>query len=117
MKHETQVNLIHQIFDAIDRGTPPIAERFTRNDTSAYTSSERAARERDVLFRHHPIVAGFSSQIPNPGDYLTEDLAPVPILIARNTTLDARAVVNICRHRGAQLEMGCAHTANLFPCP
>ena len=86
MKHATQVNLIHQIFDAIDRGTPPMAERFTRNDTSAYTSSERAARERDVLFRHHPIVAGFSSQIPNPGDYLTEDLAPVPIMVVRNTS-------------------------------
>src|ERR1700722_20963964 len=50
MKHAPQVNLIHQIFDAIDRGTPPMAERFTRNDTFAYTSSVRAARERDVLF-------------------------------------------------------------------
>ena len=80
MKHSTQVRLIHEIFEAIDRGTPPMAEKFSRNDTSAYTSAERAAREREVLFRHHPIVAGFSSQIPNPGDYLTEDLAPVPIL-------------------------------------
>ncbi|MGA7870528.1 MAG: aromatic ring-hydroxylating dioxygenase subunit alpha [Candidatus Binatus sp.] len=117
MKHSTQVNLIHQIFDAIDRGTPPMAERFTRNDTSAYTSPQRAARERDVLFRHHPIVAGFSSQIPNPGDYLTEDLAPVPILVVRNTSGELRAFVNICRHRGAQLLAGCGHTAKLFSCP
>ena len=117
MNHATQVNLIHQIFDAIDRGTPPMAERFTRNDTSAYTSSERAARERDVLFRHHPIVGGFSSQIPNPGDYLTEDLAPVPILVARNTAGELRAFVNICRHRGAKLASGCGHIAKLFSCP
>ena len=117
MKHATQVNLIHQIFDAIDRGTPPMAERFTRNDTSAYTAPDRAAREREVLFRHHPIVAGFSSQIPNPGDYLTEDLAPVPILVVRNTSGDLRAFVNICRHRGAKLADGCGHTAKLFSCP
>jgi phenylpropionate dioxygenase-like ring-hydroxylating dioxygenase large terminal subunit len=117
MKHSTQVNLIHQIFDAIDRGTPPMAERFTRNDTSAYTAPDRAAREREVLFRHHPIVAGFSSQIPNPGDYLTEDLAPVPILVVRNTSGDLRAFVNICRHRGAKLVNGCGHTAKLFSCP
>ena len=85
MKHSTQVRLIHEIFEAIDRGTPPMAEKFSRNDTSAYTSPERAAREREVLFRHHPIVAGFSSQIPSPGDYLTEDLAPVPIFVVRNS--------------------------------
>ncbi|MGA6970192.1 MAG: Rieske (2Fe-2S) protein, partial [Candidatus Binatus sp.] len=117
MKHSTQVNLIHQIFDAIDRGMPPMAERFTRNDTSAYTSPERAAREREVLFRHHPIVAGFSSQIPNPGDYLIEDLAPVPILVVRNASGELRAFVNICRHRGAKLVAGCGHTAKLFSCP
>ncbi len=117
MKHSSQVTLIHQIFDAIDRGTPPMADRFTRNDTSAYTSPERAARERDVLFRHHPIVAGFSSQIPNPGDYLTEDLAPVPILVVRNASGELRAFVNICRHRGAKLVDGCGHTAKLFSCP
>ena len=117
MKHATQLNLIHQIFDAIDRGTPPMADRFTRNDTSAYTSPERAARERDVLFRRHPIVAGFSSNIPNPGDYLTEDLAPVPILVVRNASGELRAFVNICRHRGARLVDGCGHTAKLFSCP
>ena len=117
MKHSTQINLIHQIFDAIDRGTPPMAERFTRNDTSAYTAPDRAAREREVLFRHHPIVAGFSSQIPNPGDYLTEDLAPIPILVVRNTASELRAFVNICRHRGAKLADGCGHTAKLFSCP
>ena len=117
MKHATQVNLIHRIFDAIDRGTPPMADRFTRNDTSAYTSPERAARERDVLFHHHPIVAGFSSNIPNPGDYLTEDLAPVPILVVRNASGELRAFVNICRHRGARLVAGCGHTPKLFSCP
>jgi phenylpropionate dioxygenase-like ring-hydroxylating dioxygenase large terminal subunit len=117
MKHATQVTLIHQIFDAIDRGTPPMAERFTRNDTSAYTSPQRAAREREVLFRNHPIVAGFSSQIPNPGDYLTEDLLPVPIMVVRNTSGELRAFVNICRHRGAKLVSGCGHTAKLFSCP
>jgi phenylpropionate dioxygenase-like ring-hydroxylating dioxygenase large terminal subunit len=117
MKHTTQTNLIHQIFDAIDRGTPPMAERFTRNDTSAYTSPQRAAREREVLFRNHPIVAGFSSQISNPGDYLTEDLAPVPILVVRNTSGALRAFVNICRHRGAKLVSGCGTTAKLFSCP
>jgi phenylpropionate dioxygenase-like ring-hydroxylating dioxygenase large terminal subunit len=117
MKHSTQVRLIHEIFDAIDRGTPPMADRFTRNDTSAYTSPERAAREREVLFRQHPIVAGFSSQIPNAGDYLAEDLAPVPIVVVRSASGDLRAFINICRHRGARLVAGCGTGAKRFSCP
>jgi len=117
MKHSTQVQIIHQIFEAIDRGTPPMAARFTGNVTAAYTSSERAAREREVLFRHHPIVAGFSSQIPNPGDYLIEDLAPVPLLVVRNAAGELRAFVNICRHRGAKLVAGCGTDAKRFSCP
>lgn len=44
MKHSTQVRLLHEIFDTIDRGTPPMAEKFTRNDTSAYTSPRRSAK-------------------------------------------------------------------------
>src|SRR5260370_4207859 len=94
-----------------------MAEKFTRNDTSAYTSPERAAREREVLFRHHPIVAGFSAQIPGPGDYLTEDLGPVPILIVRAASGEVRAFVNICRHRGAKLVSGCGTAAKRFSCP
>ena len=64
-----------------------------------------------MLFRNHPIVAGFSSQIPNPGDYLIEDLAPVPILVVRNAAGELRAFVNICRHRGAKLVAGCGTDA------
>ena len=117
MKHSTQVQIVHQIFEAIDRGTPPMGARFTRNDTAAYTSSERAAREREVLFRNHPIVAGFSSQIPNPGDYLIEDLAPVPLLVVRNASGELRAFVNICRHRGAKLVGGCGTDARAIFVP
>src|SRR5579862_1231654 len=117
MKHSTQVRLIHEIFDAIDRGTPPMAERYTHNDTSAYTSPQRAACEREVLFRQHPIVAGFSSQIPNAGDYLAEDLAPVPIVVVRSASGDLRAFINICRHRGARLVAGCGTGARRFSCP
>ena len=117
MKHSDQVRLIHRIFDAIDSGHPPMAAEFTRNSTSAYTSHERAAREREVLFRHHPIVVGFSSQIPNAGDFLTEDLAPVPLLVVRTADGSLRAFVNICRHRGARLADGCGSGVSRFSCP
>jgi hypothetical protein len=79
MKHSEQVRLIHAAFAAIERGTPPLADRCTTNDPWIYASAERAAREREVLFRRHPIVAGFSADLPSAGDFITDSLGPVPI--------------------------------------
>lgn len=117
MRHETQTRLIRQAFAAIDRGAPPMTESFTRNDPAAYTSADRAARERDVLFREYPIVAGFSSQIRNSGDFITDDLAPTPILVVRNERGELRAFANICRHRGSRLAHGCGSVSSRFTCP
>ncbi|HVA69601.1 MAG TPA: aromatic ring-hydroxylating dioxygenase subunit alpha [Candidatus Binataceae bacterium] len=117
MEHSAQVGLIRSIFAAIDRGMPPMAQSFTRNDPSAYTSKERAAREREVLFRRHPIVAGFASQAANPGDYFTDDLGPVPTLVVRGEDGELRAFANVCRHRGAKLAQGCGVGAKRFTCP
>jgi|SRR5215469_753135 len=116
MDHATRVRLIRIALDAINRGEPPLTDHFTRNRTDAYTSHERAAREREILFKAHPIVVGFSSQIPNAGDFLTEDLAPVPIVVVR-VGGGLRAFANICRHRGSRLVHGCGAGVTRFVCP
>jgi len=117
MKHETQVRLIHDIFRALERGTPPMTERFSQNDVSVYTSPAWAACEREVLFRQYPLVVGFSSQLPKPGDFLTEDFTPVPIVVVRSAAGELRAFANICRHRGAKLVTGCGGGLSRFNCP
>ena len=117
MKHETQVRLIREALEAIDRGAPPMTEVFTRNDPAAYTSPERAKREREILFRECPLVAGFSCKVKKPGDYFTDSLGPTPILVTRNNNGQLRAFANICRHRGSRLVDGCGAGAVRFSCP
>jgi len=117
MKHATQVRLIREALESIDRGAPPMTEAFTRNDPSAYTSLERARREREILFREYPLVAGFSCRVKKPGDYFTDSLGPTPILVARNDDGQLRAFANICRHRGSRLVEGCGSGAMRFSCP
>jgi phenylpropionate dioxygenase-like ring-hydroxylating dioxygenase large terminal subunit len=117
MKHYEQVRLIRAAFAAIDCGRPPMTKAFTSNDPRAYTSAQRAAREREILFGGYPIVAGFSSDLAHPGDFITEDLAPVPILVVRGADGALRAFANVCRHRGARVVTGCGHGAARFACP
>jgi phenylpropionate dioxygenase-like ring-hydroxylating dioxygenase large terminal subunit len=117
MLHETQVRLIREALASIDRGAPPMTEAFTRNDPAAYTSQERARREREILFREYPLVAGFSCRVKKPGDYFTDSLGPTPMLVTRNHDGQLRAFANICRHRGSRLVEGCGSGATRFSCP
>ncbi len=117
MRYEVQTRLIKEALAAIEAGRPPMTESFTRNDPAVYTSREWAAREQKTLFHEYPIVAGFSSQIRSPGDYITDELGPTPILVVRNEQGELRAFANICRHRGSRLAHGCGRAGARFVCP
>ena len=116
MDHATQVRLIREAFAAIDRGQAPLGEAIAFNDPRVYFDPERAAREREVLFRRHPVVVGFSSQVREPGDFVTDDLPPTPVVVVRQKDGSLRAFANICRHRGSKLAWGCGRGANGFTC-
>lgn len=89
-------------------------------ETQNFVSPERAQKERE-LFCDLPILAGFSSEIPESGDaMLFEDLG-VPVVLARGEDGVVRAFRNMCLHRGTKLiapESGrTCHLASSFACP
>ena len=116
MQHATQVELVHRVFDFYDRKSSSMGEAIYRNPTSDYTCSAQAELEHQELFRNYPLVS-LSCQIRNPGDYMTDDLSGVPILVVRTETGAAKAFLNVCRHRGARVARGCGSGKKLFVCP
>jgi phenylpropionate dioxygenase-like ring-hydroxylating dioxygenase large terminal subunit len=117
MQHATQVELVHRVFDFYDRKSSSMGEAIYRNPTSDYTCSAQAELEHQELFRNYPLVVSLSCQIRNPGDYMTDDLSGVPILVVRTETGAAKAFLNVCRHRGARVARGCGSGKKLFVCP
>jgi phenylpropionate dioxygenase-like ring-hydroxylating dioxygenase large terminal subunit len=118
MRREEQIRLIREALAAIDRGSPPLAESWSENRAEAYTSSERAKRERKALFSGDlPLVVGLSSQVREPGDFITDDLMPVPVIVVRSAEGRLNAFANICRHRGSKVVSGCGKAASRFICP
>jgi phenylpropionate dioxygenase-like ring-hydroxylating dioxygenase large terminal subunit len=117
MQHATQVELVHRVFDFHDRKSSSMGEAIYRNPTSDYTCSAQAELEHQELFRNYPLVVSLSCQIRNPGDYMTDDLSGVPILVVRTETGAAKAFLNVCRHRGARVARGCGSGKKLFVCP
>jgi phenylpropionate dioxygenase-like ring-hydroxylating dioxygenase large terminal subunit len=77
-----------------------------RNPASAYTDAERFARELKVLFRERPQFVGLTGECREPGAFLAQNLGGVPIAVVRQADGSLRAIVNACRHRGAQLLEG-----------
>ena len=118
MKHETQIALARRFLEHIDHASTDRAAQVSYNTPRAYVCAEHFAREQSVLFRRHPLLAGLSCQIPAAGDFLTENSAGVPVLVTRANDGSVRAFMNVCRHRGAQVEFathGCGRQK--FSCP
>lgn len=83
-----------------------------------YISQEIFELEQEYLFANTWNYAGHDSQIPNPGDYLTVDIAGQPLIVARQANGSVQAMKNRCAHRGARVVTnGCGNTGKFFRCP
>jgi phenylpropionate dioxygenase-like ring-hydroxylating dioxygenase large terminal subunit len=100
----------------IDGRTTDLADGLFRNRVDAYSNPARATAERNTLFRDLPLFMGLSTRLAKPGDYVTEDVAGMPVLLVRGTDGGIKAFANICRHRGAPVAQGCGN-ARAFTCP
>src|SRR5205809_3414212 len=117
MRPETRAELARRLRHYLDAGTTAMAEAMFANPVSAYTSEERLALEKRVLFREHPLLIGLACRVAAPGDYLTDDDAGMPILVIRTAAGTLRAFANVCRHRGARVVDGCGSGKRALSCP
>lgn len=116
MEQRTQLALIERIqaHQRTGRGTDTAPASY-RLPTSTYTSCERLAAERRLL-RRAPTVAGLSGLVPEPGSYATVAIGDVSVILTRTGNGQVAAMLNVCRHRGAELTAGCGRAARLS-CP
>jgi nitrite reductase/ring-hydroxylating ferredoxin subunit len=117
MRHDEQVRLIKQLCAHLDAGTTDDAGGVRRLPTSDYTDPQLAEREWTELFLATPQCVGLSSDLPEPGSFLTVQDLGIPILATRDRDGSFKAFVNSCRHRGALVETAARGTARRFTCP
>jgi len=101
MRHDVQVDLIERLLRVRKEGAGE--GRDFRLDARMYTSPEIAEGERRALFRREPLVLAHASELPAPGDFVTADVAGVPLVLVRGDDGAARGFVNACRHRGSRV--------------
>lgn len=71
-----------------------------------YTDAGLAEVERDAIFRRGWIGLGRHDRWAAPGDFVTEDIGDVPVVVVRGDDGVLRAFANSCRHRSAKVMVG-----------
>ena len=98
------------------QGTNRPAPGVMEIDAALYTDPERFDLEKRLIFRRLPVVLAASCELREIGQYKTMEVAGVPVLLVRGADGVARALLNVCTHRGAIVAEGCG-TAARFTCP
>jgi len=83
-----------------------------------YLSDEIFALEQSRFFSRAWTYLGHASQVPNPGDYLTQDIAGRPLVMVRQPDGSIKVLYNRCAHKGTQLVSdACGNVGKFFRCP
>jgi phenylpropionate dioxygenase-like ring-hydroxylating dioxygenase large terminal subunit len=112
----TQQALIDRIVthQAAGRGTD-VAEAVLHVPITAYTDPDRLEHERRLI-GGAPAVVGLSGLVPRPRSFATVDIGEHSVIVTRDDDGAVHAMLNVCRHRGAEVANGCGAAARLV-CP
>src|SRR5271168_2887094 len=87
---------------------PSLAELVARRkpghslEQAFYVSPEVFKADLELIFGRHWIYVGAEPDVPEPGDVMTIDVGPTPVLLVRGDDMAVRAFHNVCRHRGSR---------------
>ena len=117
MHRDSKEELRKHLLGFVDTHTTDYAESIMRMDARRYSDPEYLAREYQKVFTSHPMVVAHSSELPDPGCFLTVEHNGTSVLLVRQDDGTVKALVNVCRHRGAQVETRESGRRKMFNCP
>ncbi|MFC7392132.1 aromatic ring-hydroxylating oxygenase subunit alpha [Scopulibacillus cellulosilyticus] len=82
-----------------------------------YTDPTVLEAEKEKIFSKTWQYVCHESQIANPGDFFTCDIAGEPIILVRGNDGELRGFYNVCPHRGTQIEQEEAGCKKILQCP
>lgn len=117
VERRTQIELLDELVALHADRAQYLDEQWVRAPVARYTDPEHFRLEREKLFGRLPMIALHGSELPDPGSFVTTEIAGRAAVIVRGDDGIVRAFHNVCRHRGAELvgeEGGCRKR---FSCP
>jgi phenylpropionate dioxygenase-like ring-hydroxylating dioxygenase large terminal subunit len=110
-------HVVLALLEHLRKGTTALMDDVMVLDSAIFSDPAIARLENDAVFGTVPFVAAHSSELADPGAFLTKRLPRNEAVLARGTDGTVRAFVNQCRHRGALVVPEAAGHCRRFTCP
>lgn len=121
MKHQNQVDLLQQCLDYIDNKTTQQDENEYMSPVYKYHDEEHFQKEHEAVFKNLPNLVAHVSEIEMGNGFITRNLYGTSVIITRQNDQanddSFKAIINVCKHRGARLEDAQSGCKNRFTCP
>jgi nitrite reductase/ring-hydroxylating ferredoxin subunit len=95
---------LRKLVDHLQRRSTDQVQAQLPVSPSIYRDPAFAAAERERVFARVPVIVAHTTELPEPGRFLTVRLPNNQVIVVRQQDGTVRAFVNACRHRGAMLE-------------
>jgi choline monooxygenase len=102
------------------RSFVPLAANPARSRTLPgylYSDARVLDEEKRRIFYKSWQLAGHVTEMPEPGDYVTVDVAGQSIFVMRGKEGELSAFFNVCQHRAHELLKGKGHVKSAIVCP
>lgn len=83
------------------KASAPLAAKTL--DAKWYVDSGVFSAEQEKIFLRNWVAVGRSSQVAQPGDFFTAEIAGESLIVTRDKAAELHAFYNVCRHRGTRL--------------
>lgn len=121
MKHQNQVALLQQCLDYIDSKTTQQDSHEYLSPVHKYHDEDYFEKEKDAVFKKLPNLVAHVSEVEMGNGFITRNLYGTSVIISRqNDGHDDdsfKAIINVCKHRGARLENESSGCKSRFTCP
>ena len=117
MKRDKEIELLGESLTLMRERRRPATAEEALVPVSDYTDPARFERELACVFRRELNVVALSTDVAGPGDFVRAGVLGAPALVVRGTDGQLRAFLNVCRHRGATVELRPAGRCERFVCP
>lgn len=109
--------LMHRLVRHHADHTTDLADGQWHEPASNYADPEVFRREIARVHRRIPMPLALTAELRDPGSYKAIEVAGIPVVLTRGEDGQVHAMVNSCRHRGAQVVEAGRGVKSRLTCP
>lgn len=117
MNRQSETRILTKCLDLLADKSTTLSDETHTSSVERYIDPQRFEKEHRAIHQVLPVAYLHSSELQNPNDFRAVKTHAGNVLFTRTEAGDVAAFHNVCRHRGAQVEVRASGCAKAFSCP